>query len=191
MLKLRVSDIKQYVYCPRVLYFTYVLPVDKKVTRKMTYGQDCHVELDRLEKRRKLKRYNLSEGERKFHTHLYSPRLGLEGKLDLHIVCGQELIPVEFKNTLKGPELNHKYQVTAYALLLEDAYNRPVRYGFIYQIPTNTIHELEITPNMRQYVKEIMANIRRMVKDQYMPGPAFQKQRCVDCEYRKFCGDVV
>ena len=191
MLKLRVSDIKQYVYCPRVLYFTYVLPVDKKVTRKMAYGQEYHVELDRLEKRRKLKRYNLSEGERKFHTHLYSPRLGLEGKLDLHIVCGQELIPVEFKNTLKGPELNHKYQVTAYALLLEEAYNRPVRYGFIYQIPTNTIHELEITPNMRWHVKEIMADIRRMVETQYMPGPAFQKQRCVDCEYRKFCGDVV
>ncbi|MDA8235149.1 MAG: CRISPR-associated protein Cas4 [Clostridia bacterium] len=191
MLKLRVSDIKQFVYCPRILYFTYVLPVDKKVTRKMTYGQERHVELDCLEKRRKLKRYNLAEGERKFHTHLYSPRLGLEGKLDLHIICGQEFFPVEFKNTLKGPGLNHKYQLTAYAMLLEDVYRRPVRYGFIYLIPTGTIHELEITPNMRQHVKEIMTKIRCMVKGQSMPGTAIRKQRCVDCEYRKFCGDVI
>ncbi|MGI6685829.1 MAG: CRISPR-associated protein Cas4 [Bacillota bacterium] len=190
MLKLRVSDIKQYVYCPRVLYFTYVLPVEKKVTRKMTYGQEYHVQLDRLEKRRKLKRYNLSDGERIFHTHLYSPRLELEGKLDLHIKSGHELFPVEFKNTYRGPGLNHKYQVTAYAILLEDIYGQPVRQGFVYQIPNNEIFEMEITPNMRLYVKEIMAKIRHLVKMEAMPKPAFQKQRCIDCEYRNFCGDV-
>ncbi len=59
MLKLRVADVKQYIYCPRVIYFTYVCPVDKKVTRKIQYGHEAHLELDRLEKRRTFKRYNL------------------------------------------------------------------------------------------------------------------------------------
>ena len=91
MLKLRVSDLKQYIYCPRVVYFTYVCPVEKKLTRKMVYGSEAHLELDRLEKRRTFKRYNFKEGERKFHTSLYSPRLGLEGRLDMHIAAGKEI----------------------------------------------------------------------------------------------------
>jgi len=95
MLKLRVTDLKQYIYCPRIIYFTYVCPVEKKVTRKMRYGSEAHLELDRLEKRRTFKRYDFKEGERKFHTSLYSTRLGLEGKLDMHIVAGGEIFPVE------------------------------------------------------------------------------------------------
>ncbi len=104
MIKLRVADVKQYIYCPRVIYFTYVCPVDKKVTRKVQYGHEAHLELDRLEKRRTFKCYNLKDGERKFHTNLYSPRLGLEGKLDMHIVTGGEIFPgqMEIAEELRG-----------------------------------------------------------------------------------------
>jgi CRISPR-associated protein Cas4 len=128
MLKLRVSDIKQYFYCPRIIFFKYVCPVPVKITRKMEYGKEAHIELDRLEKRRTFKRYNLAEGRRFFHTQLYSPRLGLEGRLDMYIEAAGENFPVEFKNTTGGLSLNHKYQLVAYAMLLEDFFNRPVRF---------------------------------------------------------------
>ena len=85
MISLRVSDLKQYIYCPRILYFYYVLPVPRKVTRKMEYGRLEHVEIERLEKRRGLKAYGILEGERHFHVALASTLLGLHGVLDLMI----------------------------------------------------------------------------------------------------------
>lgn len=190
MLKLRVTDIKQFVYCPRIIYYTYVCPVDKKTTRKMEYGKEAHVELDRLEKRRNFKRYNFSTAERKYHTHLYSKRLGLEGRLDMHLVANGEVFPVEFKYTSKGPSLNHKYQLVAYAMLLEDIYNRPIRYGFLHLHPEGKVTPVEITTNARMFVKDIMDKIRTMILQEKMPSPTPRKARCVDCEYRNFCNDV-
>lgn len=175
MMKLRVTDIKQFIYCPRIIYFTYVCPVQKKVTAKMQYGREAHLELDRLEKRRTFRRYNFSAGERRFHTALYSPRLGLEGKLDMHIIAGGEVFPVEFKHTSRGPSLNHKYQLVAYAMLLEDAYNRPVRYGFIYLDLRKEIIPVEITDNARLFVKETLVKIREMVNKEIMPPGAGKK----------------
>src|SRR5690606_2667646 len=37
MIDLNVTDIKQYIYCPRIIYFTYCKPVQKKNTFKMEY----------------------------------------------------------------------------------------------------------------------------------------------------------
>jgi CRISPR-associated exonuclease Cas4 len=190
MLKLRVTDIKQYIYCPRIVYFTYVCPVDKKVTAKMQFGQEAHLELDRLEKRRTFKRYNLREGERRFHTRLYSPRLGLEGRLDMHILAGGEIFPVEFKHSSGGASLNHKYQLVAYAMLLEDTYNRLVRYGFIYLELANEVVPVEISPNTRLHVKDTLNKIRDMIAREQIPPKTAQKGRCRDCEFRNYCGDV-
>ncbi|MCL5290443.1 MAG: CRISPR-associated protein Cas4 [Bacillota bacterium] len=190
MLKLRVTDIKQYVYCPRIIYFTYVCPVDKKITRKMEYGKEAHAELDRLEKRRTFKRYNFGNAERKYHTQLYSPRLGLEGRLDMHLVAEGEIFPVEFKYSREGPSLNHKYQLIAYAMLLEDAYRKPIRYGFLHLHPEGEITPVEITPNSRLFIKDIMDKIRTLVREERMPPATLRKARCIDCEYRNFCNDV-
>ena len=190
ILKLRVTDIKQYVYCPRIIYYTYVCPVKAKITRKMTHGKETHLELDRLEKRRTFKRYQLKDGERYFHTRLFSTRLGLEGVLDMHITAGEEIFPVEFKYTSSLPSLNHKYQLAAYAMLLEEKYERAVRYGFLYLSLRNEIYPVDITPNCREFIKETMDKIRQLVSKEIMPPPVRKKGRCVDCEFRNFCRDV-
>ncbi|MBZ4687471.1 MAG: CRISPR-associated protein Cas4 [Clostridiales bacterium] len=189
-IKLRVGDIKQYLYCPRVIYFHHVCPVPRKYTGKMEQGQEEHTELEKLEKRRKLKRYKLGEGERIFHTSLYSERLGLEGKLDLHIMQQDQIYPVEIKYTHGKAYLNHKYQVIAYAMLLEEIYRKPVRYGFLYFIPREIIYEVAVTPNARKFVLEIMEKIRNIIKNESMPPPPRKSRRCTDCEFRKWCNDM-
>ncbi len=189
MINLKVSDIKQFLYCPRILYFSYVCPVAKKTSHKMNYGKEEHFELERLEKRRTFRRYRLESGERKFHTRLYSPRLRLEGMLDMHIVTDGETIPVEFKYSSHQPALNHKYQLVAYAMLLEDNYQKPVRRGFLYLIPGNRIYSIEITPSAREFVKESLRKIRQMIATETFPRPPYSKGKCKDCEYRNYCRD--
>lgn len=189
-MNIKVTDIKQYIYCPRIIYFLYVCPVVKKTTYKMEQGKEEHFTFDKLEKRRTLKRYNLEDGQRVFHAWLSSERLGLQGKLDLHIVSGKEYFPVEFKFTTRGPSLNHKYQIISYALLLEDNYNCTVRFGLLYLVPTKTIAPVEITPNARRFVHEITDKIRDIVRFEYMPERQRKTEKCRDCEYLRFCGDI-
>jgi CRISPR-associated exonuclease Cas4 len=186
-----VTDIKQFCYCQRTIFFTYVAPVPRKITRKMEYGKEAHAILDALEMRRKLKRYGLEDGERHFHTYLQSARVGLSGKLDLYLKAGREIFPVEFKNTSKDPFLNHKYQLTAYSLLLEETFHQPIRRGFVCQIEEAKIFPIEITVNMRTNVKEIIQKINTIIQQEKMPVMAESKKKCRDCEYRNFCGDVV
>lgn len=189
-MNIKVTDIKQYTYCPRIIYYTYVCPVPRKTTYKMETGKVEHVSLDKLEKRRTLKRYNFQEGERVFHAYLASDRLCLEGKLDMHIVSGKQYFPVEYKFTERKVALNHKYQLISYAMLLEDRYNTTVRYGLLYLVPRREMIEVEITPNARAFVRETIAKIKDIICSEKFPQQQRQYARCRDCEYLRFCNDV-
>ncbi|MBC7084465.1 MAG: CRISPR-associated protein Cas4 [Firmicutes bacterium] len=191
LLELRVTDVKQFVYCPRIVYFTYLMPIEKKVTRKMEYGKEEHVQLDRLEKRRTFRAYGLTDdAERRFHVHLRSERLALSGVLDMLLVQRDTYYPVEFKYTRRRPELNHKYQLMACAMLLEDTVAKPVRAGFVYVTEDRTAYPVEFTQNMRDFVRATLTSIRDMIRYEKMPPPTRQRRKCVDCEFRRFCNDV-
>jgi len=191
MIPLRVSDLKQYIYCPRIIYFYYVLPIPRRVTKKMEYGRLEHVEIKQLEKRRKLKAYGILEGTRDFQVFLQSSRLGLHGLLDMSIttVTG-EIYPVEFKHSISKKGLHQKYQLAAYAMLLEEKYRKPVRYGFLYLIPSKTVVSLEITVSMREHVKKSLSAIRNVIAGEKIPGYIRSKQRCTDCEFKNYCADL-
>lgn len=187
---LTVNDIKQYVYCPRVVYFSYFLPLRRPATYKMEEGKLEHEHVANLEERRSLKAYGLAEGERRFDLNLYSKRLELTGRLDMVITTTTEVIPVDFKNTGGIVGLNHKYQLTGYALLVEDKWQKPIRRGFIYLVPQKKAQEVIITPSMRLFVRKTLARIRDMMEQETMPPATRRRARCTDCEFRNFCNDV-
>jgi len=188
---LRVSDIKQYIYCPRIIYFYYVLPIPRRVTKKMEYGRLEHIEIMQLEKRRKLNAYGILEGSRDFQVSLQSSRLGLNGLLDMTITTSMgEIYPVEFKHSISKRGLHQKYQLAAYAMLLEETSLKPVRYGFIYLIPTKTIVPMEITVSMREHVKKVLSAIRKIIANERIPGYIRSRIRCTDCEFKNYCADL-
>ena len=190
MIFLRVNDIKQYAYCPRVVFYQYSMPVQKKATWKMEQGKIEEAEIDRLETRRKLSGYRLAEGQRRFHVWLGSERLGLTGKLDLLIDSPEGLFPVDFKWTTGRPHKNHVLQLCAYALLLEDNFQQPVTKGFVYLIPKSDAIVFDLTAELKEQTRTMLGEIRRMIEKEEMPPPTPVRNRCTDCEYRNFCGDV-
>lgn len=185
----RVSDIKQWFYCPRVVYFTYLMPVQKKITAKMQFGAEEHEVISKLERRRKLRRYGIGEGQRLFHVPLVSEKLGLTGVLDLLLRSSGEYYPVEFKDTTRGVSQNHKYQLTGYALLVEEKYACQVNLGFVYQIPIDRVSSVRIDQKSKDVVTRAVADIRAMIRKETMPDATPQRGRCTDCEFVHFCGD--
>lgn len=190
MIEFLVSDIKQYAYCPRIVYYRCVVPVGKEVSVKMRYGKVAHEQLEALERRRKLARYGLATGERLFDQWLRSQSMGLCGKLDLLIRTPAAYYPVDFKFTEGRPRRNHVLQLAAYALLVEEAYDTRVERGFIYLIPAANAVAVEISDERKREVRELLAMMRGMVASEVMPDPTPVRARCTDCEYRNYCADI-
>jgi CRISPR-associated exonuclease Cas4 len=190
MIDLRVNDLKQFAYCKRIVFYQYVMPVEKKVTFKMTEGKRAEDIIDKLEKRRSLRGYRLAEGVRHFHLWLRSEELGLSGKLDLLIESPQGLFPVDFKYTSGRPQKNHLYQLCGYALLVEEAYKQTVTHGFIYLIPQEEVVIVDLTQEHKEEARRMLEEVREMIQQEQMPEPTPVRGRCAECEYRNYCGDI-
>lgn len=192
-----VTDLKQYTCCPRIVYYRYCLPRIRPVTYMMEEGIRSHEEEDAREERRSLRKYGLTEGERFFHLPLKSATLGLTGRVDLAIAVpsreapNAEAVVVEYKLSEKKAGPHFALQLAAYALLIEEAWQIPVRQGFLYSIPLRKAEPVPCTPHLRRKVVQTVEQIRRIVEAEQMPPPPSSQARCVTCEFRRFCNDVV
>ena len=192
-----VTDLKQWVYCPRVLYYRYCLPEIRPITDLIAAGIASHRDEAGREERRSLRSYGLSIGERAFDVRLRSTGLGLRGRLDLAIAVpdretpGAEAIVVEYKDSEKPAGPHFKLQLAAYALLLEEAWGLPVRRGFIYSIPLREAEIISITTALRRKVRQAVDEMRAAIAGERMPDAPTSRRPCVSCEFRRFCNDVV
>jgi len=187
---LRVNDLKQFEYCPRIVFYNTVMPVERKVTVKMERGKEEELRLDALEGRRTLKRYELGSGQRRFHVWLESARLGLSGKLDLLVTSSKGFFPVDFKYTRGRPHRNHVVQLTGYAVLVEENFHTNVETGFIYLAPIPQVVTIAITMQLKEQTLQRLAEIRAIISDGMLPPPTPVRARCEECEFRNFCGDI-
>lgn len=177
-----VTDLKQWVYCPRVLYYQVCLPDVRPVTYKMQHGLEAGQAEEGREERRSLRTYGLGEGQREFNVPLASERLGLRGEADLVITTPDEVIPVDYKfSSIDGPHF--KMQLAAYGLLLEDNRGCVVKRGFIYLIPERRAEPVPIDRRLRSRTLAALEAMRRMLDTEQMPAPADSPRKCVACEF--------
>lgn len=193
-----VTDLKQYAYCPRIVFYTYCLPLIRPTTGKMEEGRLAHEEAREREQRRTLRIYGLEEARRYFDVWVASEELGLTGRIDLVLEVtaqggasgGREWIPVDYKQTGRRAGSHLRRQLAAYGMMLEETRGGVVRRGFIYSLLTRQAEEIPLTPSLRREVREAVAAMREMVERERMPDPPSSLQPCVNCEFRRFCNDV-
>ncbi len=189
-LSLTATDLKQWAYCKRIVYYRHVMPVEFVRTYKMERGRNIEAAVEAMEKRRGFRRYGLEGGERRFGVWLTSERLGLSGKLDLLIVTGRACYPVDFKDTEAGVRRNHRIQLTAYALMAEESLGMAVPAAFVYLVPSRQLVRIEISEELRREVIAAIEEIQAFVREERMPEPTPVRARCVGCEFRNYCDDI-
>lgn len=187
----RVSDLRQWIYCPRVIWWTHVCPVGKIESFKMKQGQAKEQRLQRLQRRRTLRAFGLKEGQVECNVSLYSEKLGLSGKLDMLIRRGIMRFPVEVKFTRGPARLNHRLQLAGYALLLEAIFGVTVPHGYLVRLPDDTVDKVLIDEPLRNLAWKTIQAVRITIRHEQIPPPASIASSCVDCEYVHFCGDVL
>lgn len=190
----RVTDLKQYVYCPRVLYYHACLPDVRPTTYKMQAGVEAGVAAEGREQRRSLRSYGLKDGTRTFNVPMLSQQLGMRGEVDMVIETTEsgapELIPVDFKLSKKVGR-HFKLQLAAYALMLEETRGIPAQRAFLYLIPLKQAKQVKITSALRRSLRRALQEMNAILHKERMPDPPRGRGKCVACEFRRFCNDVV
>jgi CRISPR-associated exonuclease Cas4 len=131
----------------------------------------------------------MQEGERRFDIRLISAAWGLSGLIDEVVLHPEEAVVVDYKMSEWAGD-NHLLQVAAYALLVEEAFQRPVQRAFIYLIKARTFETVPIEVGLRNSVVETLNHIQRIRLYEYMPPPVEQRNKCAACEFRRFCNDI-
>jgi CRISPR-associated exonuclease Cas4 len=188
----RVTDLKQWVYCPRILYYYQCLPAIRPVTYRMEAGIEAGREEEGREERRSLRAYDLKQGRREYGVALASARLGLRGVADMVIWVDEPAagaIPVDYKHSTTPGE-HFQLQLMAYGLLLEESAGVPAQRGFLYEIPLRKAVEVRFTARLRQKLLDALAEMQSMLWNERMPEPTAQRGKCLNCEFRRFCNDV-
>ena len=157
-------------------------------------SKTIHEKLEEKEKRRKAALFYSSQFEtaqKMFRVPLESEKLKLRGNLDLLIYSNSEYIPVEYKemSSDKGKLwLDHKYQLTAYALLVEETHNTTVKRGIVNYVSEDLVIPCEISDGMKKYVRRIVVEVNRLVSDQALPPVSVPAKRCHGgCGYQWIC----
>ncbi|MEI7556531.1 CRISPR-associated protein Cas4 [Candidatus Chlorohelix sp.] len=192
-LTITVSDLRQFEYCQRIVFFSYCLGLSRRrpTTYKMEEGDLLYENVAELEAQRSLQSYGLQEGERHFNVRLRSGKLGLSGLLDMLIITSKEAIPVEFKSSFSAVVgTNYKAQLAAYALLIEEQNGVSVNRSFIHFIPARQSIEVKLEQSHKKAVLLNLDKIRRMIERENMPDATVVRGRCTACEFRNFCPDV-
>jgi len=192
-----------------------MMPHRVRETRKMELGRDAQTALERLERRRVSRRYGLDRATRYFDVRLESARLGVRGIIDLVLEAAEptertepteptestertesrkRLHPVEVKRTEGGASPHHAVQLAGYALLLEERDELPegtIDRGFILLLPSDELVPIDLTPNLRDAFRKALGDIREMLETERFPEPTKHRSFCPQCEYIRFCGDVL
>ena len=216
MTLIRISDVRQYAFCPRVIWHRNMMGQAPPATPKMELGNTAEAALTKLEKRRSLRRYRLEGAARKFQVLLESGELGLTGVCDLVLevpegtiawpdlgtkppaglksvlrVVPSAVYPVEVKTTRGGVGRHHVLQLTGYAMLLSGVTRLRVDTGFVLLLPEDRIVPVPITSVDRDEFILIVRSIRQMLELGNFPPATRHATFCPECEHLNFCGDVL
>lgn len=185
-----VTDIKQYHFCPRIIYFTRVLGVEERTTESEEAGKEAHGEFHRKERRRAtlLGGKAIKVEEKWTALRLRSERLGIEGAVDMVVRTPDGYAVIEYKSTAMPKRIppGHLYQAAAYALLVEEAFRTIVRKLYIHYEGSKESVEIPLTESVRRHVAWTIGRVRSIIRAERLPK-ARPSRRCLSCGYGWIC----
>jgi len=119
-----------------------------------------------------------------------SEKLQLRGVIDQIEVYGDNLVPIELKTgsaPTTGIWKNHKIQLGAYALLLEETFNTEIKEGFVVYLDSNERKHIPINPFLRHEVGVLLRKIRGLVYSKKLPQYCKSINKCKVCGLREYC----
>lgn len=183
-----VNLIRQWKYCPRIVYYREVLHLSAVYPPWVRQGEQFHEEETRLWLRRKLSRFGVQTGKVVFSFSMKSSRHLLHGEADMLIETEEEVIPVEFKLSGSMKRRGGLLQLVAYGLLAAETIGKKSSYGFL-AIGKNEIKKIVFDEKFYSELFRAINGIRKLFVDPVKPDSSATMLQCTNCEYLNFCAD--
>ena len=184
---LPVNLIRQWCFCPRIVYYRELLNMSAVEPLWSKQGTSFHGREQLLFRRRNLTRFCLSEGKKRYNQSLKSDRLQLHGIADLLIETENSVHAVDFKCSRKV-KLGHRLQLCAYAMLAEEYIGKPAGRAFILTEENKTIGVI-VDSELRNAVLRTRDQIIAMLNKGGKPPSSATVHQCTQCEYLNNCND--
>jgi len=184
---LRINEIKNYLYCGRISYYTLCLMLDR-TTDLSEGGIREEKEAKQLMKRRKNALHAVHDGTRQFDVDVVHHELRYVGKVDEIVTTQAGIYLVDYKDT----DRDYGYwqvQMMGYQLATE-AMGYTVLGCYVYIIPKKEYKQVTFKPKHRQQLTDILSALREMVDKERMPEATTNTGKCLSCQYARLCNDV-
>ncbi|MDD2652864.1 MAG: CRISPR-associated protein Cas4 [Sulfurimonas sp.] len=187
--KLPIHLIRQYLFCPRVVYFLEVLNIPKISPIWVKEGETHHKKQAELFKRRTLARFGLESAEFKSNVNLSHDEFDFYGICDGLIISDTHIYPVEIKLHGNSPTNAQKMQLIAYGILAEKKFGKIFDLGFILFEKNGKTVPIKINEESKLEVVQKVDEIIEMIKLGRLPYSSADEAKCTQCEFENYCND--
>lgn len=186
------SEVIEYLYCPRFLYYMKVLCVSQHEHRRKLVNKGRDIHNLKLVRNKEYLRSRIGVIDKHQEVYLTSRKLHLVGKIDevLFLEDGKAA-PLDYKFAFWDEKIYKtlKIQQTLYALLIEENFDRTVDKAYlVYVRSQNKLVELLVTDKMKADARKIISDMFRVIELNYFPKGTKVKSKCNDCTYKNLCG---
>lgn len=183
-----VNLIRQWCYCPRVVYYMELTNISVYRPIWVKQGEDFHQLEEKLWQRRNLSRFKLASGKTYHNLMIRDDESGLHGIVDMAVETDESVYAVEFKLSASSKKRGDILQLAAYAMLLEKQFSKPSPVAFLVG-KGKVLHTIEMGEEKYKEVMAIADAIRKMLQRGLKPESSATVVQCCACEYVNFCND--
>ncbi len=116
--------------------------------------------------------------------------LSLRGKLDRIEIIDGIYYPIEIKTGLppmKGVWKSDAIQIAAYAILMEEEFNKEVPVGFVDYLGAGQRRPVMVNTSLREDLLNVLEDMQSMFEGGEIPELKQSPKKCVKCDYADFC----
>lgn len=185
------SHLLEYLYCPRFIYYEYVLDIPERQGKRFKVQKGREIDEHRKKVNPKYLRKKLGVVRKVIDVELNCPELSIRGKADeiLWLDDGS-MAPFDYKYAEYKNRLwrTHKIQAALYALMIRQIYHRNVRKGFLcFTRSKHKIVEIEMTGKLLDDAQSSVTLCLEIIQKGAFPKATSYRERCSDCTYNNIC----
>lgn len=176
---LSISALNSFAFCRRLFYYREIEQIEAE-NYYLVDGQLKHERVDG-----ESGEFRKEDGKM-YGVTMHSEHLGISGRFDVLEIRGENLFPVEYKRGEAGEWLNHRVQICAQGLLLEDVNGQPVEYGYIYYYGSKKRQQVIFDAELREHTLQLIAEAKAFMQQPSCPEVTYTRQ-CEGCSMIHHC----
>lgn len=184
---LTATDLMNYLYDPRIIYYVHVLKIPQSTTVKELEGRQKYVEFSRKSRRNKIIK-ELPFLTKIYDVYLASSKYKISTKVDCIAINKKlhEAYPIQVKYSSKPKSLYRaqKFQVIMEALLIEERLGYTVPFGFVKFLKSGDFIRVRLTKALKDELLEIFSEIESIIQSEKLPKGTPHKRKNIDNVYR-------